>query len=427
MRLRAASFFIAVILATAGSAKAQFVQYTPPGGPEERPEDRKQRLERELEEARFRLGAVRVSPVAGLRDAAYVRNLFDSGGERSDFTVTVAAGVRAYLRTGPKVTWIGTVVPEYVWWREREDARRLNQRYGLRTIGFFNRLTLEASAARDERQGIVSPEVPELVSSRADRIGVDAELKLTGATFLFASAGQGRQDNIVDELDDPRTRSLELLDREEQVLRAGLRWRPVSGLTFGVGAARSDVDFERSLRDSSNSGTGPVLEVVLDRRRVFFQADLVARSLEAETGSRFVDFDGVTGGASASFELGQRVGVTAYGSRAIVYSLSETQPYMDDRRIGISTRIGLAERLSFRVFAETGTHRYVAFLPAAPRRSDDLSAIGGGLRFELPGALQIELSAVRTDFDSNLPGNDRTYTVGGVTATLGSSWLRGNL
>lgn len=426
MCLRAASFFIAAILLIAGSAKAQFAQYTPPGGPEDRPEDRKERLEREIEEARYRLGPVRVDPVLSFRDVVYVRDLFASEGPAtSDVTATAGAGFRAYLRTGRKVTWIGHVVPEYVWWRKQENARRLNQRFGLTSLGFFNRLTLEALAQRDEQQQIVSPEVPRLIHSRGDRAGVDAELKASGALYVFASASRTEVDNLVDEEDDPRVRALGLLDHGESLARLGVRWRPRSGWTVGLGVERSVVDFESQALDNSNSGTAPVLEVVLDRRRFLIQADVAARSLEARQGSRFVPFDGVTGGASVTYEPGQRLGISLYGSRNLVYSLSLNYPYLDDHRLGLALSMGLGRSANFRFFQEIGYDDYVPSLPTLPDQRDDLSAYGGSFRWILPGpgTAYLTLQAVRFEFDSNLPGADRSYTTGGITISLGGDVL----
>ncbi|HEY4590640.1 MAG TPA: hypothetical protein VII86_15545, partial [Thermoanaerobaculia bacterium] len=123
-----------VALSGADRAGAQSIfEYTPPGGPEEKPESRQQELEHQVETARYHLGPVRVAPWATLRDIAYVRSLFTSSGveQPADVTATVGAGFRAYLPNGAKATWIAQVLPEYVWWQKEVERRQLNGRYFL--------------------------------------------------------------------------------------------------------------------------------------------------------------------------------------------------------------------------------------------------------------------------------------------------------
>jgi len=408
-----------LLLTLASSAGAQFTQYTLPGGPEERPGDNKAKLERDVEEARFRLGPLRVAPWFTVQDVAYVRNLFATEGEtESDVTATVGAGLRAYLRTGSKMTWIAQILPEYVWWADQADRRSLNGRYGLETFGYFNRLTFEAAAGRDQRQRILTPEVTEPVSSREDSARLLAEARLTGAFSVLAGTSLRKETSLVEDLDDPRAQSLALLDREERVSRAGLRWRPRKAWLIGLGAERSDVEFEPGALDRSNGGTSPTLEFQVDRRRLFVKADLVARSLEAREGSGFVDYDRVTGNAGLSFASSPRVDYWIYASRSLTYSLSPAYAYLESDRTGASLAVELNRRLTARVFAETGVNDYTVASPAAPARNDDVLSYGGTLQFNLPWSTILRFQALRSEFDSNLPEGDRAYTTAGITFTV---------
>jgi hypothetical protein len=411
--------FLSAFLAADG-AGAQFLKYTPPGGPEEEPESRQERMERELEEARWRVGVVRVAPWAALRDVAYVRNDFATGAvPPNDWTATAGLGFRAYLRNGPKATWRAQVLPEYSWWQKQDERRRLNGRYSLGFHGFFNRLTLEVQAGREQEQRIVTPEVPVLASSRIDGAEVLAELELTGALFAFAAASVNQQESLVDDLDDPRSESLALLDREERVTRLGLRWRPREQWSIGVGAERSQAEFEDDALDRSNSGTAPLAEIRFDGRRLRFQAAAAKRSLEARSGAAFVPYDEVTGNAALSIGTPRRLSATLYGSRGLVYALSSTYAYLDDERLGVALTVGVGRRLTSRFFAETGTNDYTAFDPAAPPRSDDVSSYGAGLSFSLPWNVTFGVQALRSEYDSDLPGGDRSYGTLGTTVTLG--------
>ena len=408
----------------AGSAKGQFLQFTAPGGPDERPETTEERLEREIREARFHLGPVRIAPLVGLRDVAYVRDLFETGGPiRSDVTATAGAGFRAYLRTGRKVTWIAHALPEYVWWKEREDARRLNLSGGIETVWLLNRLTVDVAASRLEQQSIVTPEVPELAATAGDLLRLDAELELTEQLRPFVAARWSRQEGLVEDRNsDPRVRQIELLDRDERVLRAGLHWYPREDWMIGLGAERSEVEFDRAALDSSNEGTSPVLELQIDRPHFYISVDVAARSLTATEGSRFVDFDEITGDVSLNLVPRSRLEAWLYASRELLYSLSADYPYLLDQRTGLSLGMGVGERINFRVFAETGDNEYTAFSPATPARTDDLTAYGGSLRFSLTELLALTFQVTRLELDSNLPGLDRSFTSGGLNLSL-----RGNL
>jgi hypothetical protein len=279
------------------------------------------------------------------------------------------------------------------------------------------------AASRAEQQRIVTPELPELVNSATDLGRLDSELELTPQFRPFISARLIRQKGLVDERqDDPTVERIALLDRDEQVLRAGVHWYPREDWKIGLGVETSKVDFDRPTLDSSNKGTSPLLELLIDRPHFFVQADLVARSLTATEGSRFVDYDRITGNISLSLVPRKRLEAWLYANREVLYSLSPSYPYLQDERVGVSLGTGVGQRVVFRIFAEMGDDEYTAFLPTAPERRDDLTAYGGSIRFVITDLLGLSVQATRLELDSNLPGADRSYTSGGLTLTL-----RGNL
>jgi hypothetical protein len=424
MRWKVRAMSVGILFLMAASAKGQLFQFTPPGGPDGRPETVEDRLEREMRDAPYRLGPIYIAPLVGFRDVAYVRDLFAGSGETasSDLSATAGAGFRAYLRTGRKVTWIAQALPEYVWWRKRDDWRTLNFSGGLETLLLFNRLTVDLAASRLEQQRIVTPEIPELVNAATDLARIDAELRATHQIRPFVSARWSRQEGLVDDREDPLYERVALLDREEQVVRGGVHWYPRSGWKIGLGAERSSVDFNRPVLDSSNEGTAPVLEVEIDRSRIYFNANLAARSLRATEGSRFVDYDGITGAVAFSILPQRRLETSVYANRQLVYSVSVSSPYLEDQRVGLAAETGFGQRVTARIFAETGDHDYVTFSPESPQQKDDLTAYGGSLRFLIVDNLAFILQATRLELDSNLPGADRSYTSGGITVVL-----RGNL
>jgi hypothetical protein len=414
-------------LMLASRAGAQFDQYTTPGGPEGRPIDRKGELAKEVQDARFRLGPLRVAPTAGLKDVAYVKNLVGAagGGQPTDFTATAGAGARAYLPTGPQVTWTAYALPEYVWWQKETARRRLNGLYGAGFNGFWNRLTVLAAAGSDARQQVLTAEVPSLTNARVDHARASVELRLSGPLSTFVSGSVERQKSLTNhsrQAQDPLADLLALLDREERVERAGVRWRPGGGWVVGLGAEHSDVSFSGhgpGAIDRSNSGTAPVLEVTREHGRLFFQADVAQRFLRGKQGSSFVKFDKTTGHATVAFELTRTLEVFVYANRNLVYSVLTNYSYFDDLRHGASLHLKLGRRAAANVFGETGTLGYTAITPGTPRRADDLTAFGAGLSVQLLRRVAANLQGSRTRFTSNLPGAGRSLTTLGLSVTLG--------
>jgi hypothetical protein len=412
-----------VALSGADRAGAQSIfEYTPPGGPEEKPESRQQELEHQVETARYHLGPVRVAPWATLRDIAYVRSLFTSSGveQPADVTATVGAGFRAYLPNGAKATWIAQVLPEYVWWQKEVERRQLNGRYFLGYAGYFNHLTVEVQAGRKQQQQIVTPEVPTPVSSRNDGGELLLELRLSHAFSLFTSAAFNRQNNLVDDLRDPVTGALRLLDRDDRVERLGVRWHPERRWTVGVAGESTESDFvHEGTFDRSNSGTAPYFEVRFQGNRLAFEADAADRSLTARRGADFVPFHGVMGNVAVT--LGgttARNHLTFYANRNLIYSLSPLYPYLTDERLGAALAVTLGERTRGHLFVEGGHNDYTPFSPATPRRREDASSYGGSLTLELRRSLRMGIEGVRSHFASNVPGESRTYSSIGLTISL---------
>ena len=410
-------FFVAM------SAGAQFTQYTTPGGPDGRPVDRKGELAKEVAAARLRLGPVRVAPEVSLKDVQYVKNLLGAGtvgAAPSDVTATASAGFRAYLPTGPDVTWTAYALPEYVWWQKQTELRRINGLYGLGLDSFWNRLTLQLRGGSEAQQQILTAELPRLTSARTDHVNGTAEVTLTGAISAFVTGSLLRQRALGDPLQDPAVALLAELDRDEAVERAGLHWRPGNWLV-GVAAEHSQVTFADRVPGAvnrSNAGTAPVLELSREHGRLFFQADVAQRSLSAIQGSQFVKFDKTTGHITVSYELARNLELFGYVNRNLVYSVEPGYSYFDDLRHGLSLHMKLGHRTRASVFGETGTLGYTTFAADTPNRHDDLTAYGGSIGFQVFRGVVFDLQGSHTRFTSNLPGFGRTLNVLGFTLTL---------
>ena len=180
----AASFLLVVPLA------AQFAQYTAPGGPADALESRREALEKAVDDARWKAGPLRLDPAFGLSDVAYVDS--DRSGDEADLTATATAGLRGYLPVGSRSTLVLFALPEYVWWQDRTEARRLNQRFGAGLFTYFNRLAVGIQASRLENVGYASNELARRVASRGDTLAADVEIPIGSRISLVGGGSFGK-------------------------------------------------------------------------------------------------------------------------------------------------------------------------------------------------------------------------------------------
>lgn len=411
----------ALVTLVAAPAGAQFSQYTTPGGPGDADVSKKGQLENAVSTARWRLGPVRIAPWFGISDVGYVndgrRVEGETRSEQRQLAATGGVGFRAYLPTGPKVTWAVHLLPEYTW-AEDPELRRTNGRYGLGVFAFFNRLTVEATATRTQLFGIATSEVLRRVDTRNDRLSLAAEVEAFGSLHVFARFETSEVSNLTPSIDDPDLARLALLDRDEQVTRAGLRLRSRDNWVLAAGVESSDVVFATALANRSNTGTSPFLEVSRDGHKIDLTLDLVARSLEPKRGSTFDPFDEITGSFSVKLDLG-RIAPHLYFHRNLVYSVEDTSAYLLSDRAGISLKFPLGNRASIATFFEQGQDDYVS-PRAIGLRQDDQTAYGASLQWKLRGTLGLVLGASREDYTSNQPGADRQFDSIRAAVTLGS-------
>jgi hypothetical protein len=409
MRRRLEALLTLAVLFGPAVAWAQFQQYTAPGQLVESRETMQELLERRMKESRWRLGRTFLDPWIGVRDIAYVDNVQGAvqGEQQSDLTASLGIGLRAYRPIGSELTLAAYALPQYVWWRELTDRRRVNGRYGAGLFGNLGRTGLELTAARSEDALFFSRELEVPVNTRLDRGAAQLEIDLVGDLSLFAGA-ELRRVRYLDE-DDPALSNLDLLDRDEEILRAGVRFHLFGALEIGVGAEDSTVDFDAGERDRSNRGTSPVLQVEFRGSGLRLGSSLAWRDLEPEPGSAFVPYEEVTGNFQLEAGVAGRLRPQLYGRRNLVYAIDPQWAYFEDTGFGVGLRASLGSSAGVRLFVEQGTNDYIAFGGALDRR-DEYRARGGELRIRL-GRFSLLVGATRTRYDSDAPQFDRDVTV----------------
>lgn len=377
-------------------AGAQVRQYTPPGGAANEAAGRKEALEQAVEEARWHAGPVRLDPAFWISDLSYV----DNGEEGADADVTARAGLglRAYLPVGSKTTVAAFALPEYVWWKERADERRLNQRFGVGSFTYFNRLSVEVTAERLEDFDYATAEVLQRVTARNERLSVMLELPLLRKMALFAAGSDASFESLAegDALDDFYSD----LNRQDLAYRGGVRYYPTEKFHLGAGVGHSETDFAEEAADRSNSGDFWYAEVGYERPKLGIGLSYQQNELAGEPGSSFGVFDGATGSVRIAWRPRERFGARVYASRALAYSLlvASDTAYVDER-FGAGLNLGIGHRLGLDFFAETGSLAYEAELGGSDR-VDDVDSYGAGLTVELGHRFNLRVGYRRTEISS---------------------------
>ena len=406
------SLAVVATLFAADSAWAQYPQYIFPGNLGLPTATSEQTVLKAMGDAPWHWGAVRVQPWLGLRDVAYIDNVFgvaDDNQSESDLTLTFGAGLKAYVPMGDSVVLAAHIMPEYVWWKDNDQFSDWHYRYGAGIFGFFNRMTLEVKGRATEQQGYVSSETDQLQVT--ERRGADAmiDVDIAGPFSFFVQGGVESLDHGLGDREIAENERLAVLDRDETFLRAGVKYNVGEEFSLGLGWERTEAEFDSAARDRSNTGSGPVLVLRSAGSRVSADAAVGYRDIEPSSGSEFQAFNAVAGTAALHYKPAGNVIYSVYGARNVVYSLFEGSSHFDDQKFGASIEAHLGWRMALRGFYETGENDFEP-LPGAVHRIDDFDAWGADLQVKFGDQTTLVVGVTEMSFDSNLPGFDRDVT-----------------
>ncbi len=406
MQRQAAHLFSNLLLCTvlaltvAGSVPAG-AQYTAPGAPiPTRHNASKSEFQNKIEESPWKVGSMALSPWLGLRDFRFVTPLNSQGaGGNEDLTLTVGAGLRGYLPAGPKAVFAVHALPEYVWWQDQEDKRRLNGRYGVGFFVFFNRMTLELSQRRLDQQSFFSSEIQTLTSSRNDASKFSAELDVAPNVTVFGTA---TRDELSNQEDEDVTFSV--LDRTDESASLGVRFENSQGWRLELSFKDLSADFAQGSRDLSNSGDSQQVSIGLDRPDFAFRLDVAFQDLEADEGSDFGTFDETTGNFAVLWRPSKRLDLLGYTRRSQAYATDRTYSVFLEERQGTRFNFNF-DRVNFGLFGEVGEDDY-ELTAGGPDRIDDVTAYGADLGVRLRD-VSFSVRATRTDYNSVAGAFDR--------------------
>ncbi len=395
------------------AAECQFAQDLSDEEPGVRRDSIRIELRQALRNAHWKLGRAYFSPWLALRDVTTVDNLGARPDElkRGDSSVSIGAGLRGYLPVGRRLTLAGHALPEYIWFAESAGRRRLEGRYGIGLFGGVGPLDLEVSFRHQEASRVFSRELVQRIPARTQRAEVRLLARFNGALGLFGDVSETRRRFVVDP--DSDLPLVEVLDRDELVLRAGFRLFLPRGTTVSAGIEHEDVDFREFLDLRSTEGTSPFVEVRYSGPRVFVDFEAVARERRPQPGLESIAYERVDGRFRCGWKPAVWLRFQIHGSQDLVYSFQSRWAYFEDRVGGFSVRTGLGPRASLRAIFERGRNDYVSFFPEVFERRDDFDSLAGELLFKL-GKTTLFVRGSRTEFESTLPDLGRTVTILGA-------------
>ncbi len=415
---------------------AQVRQYTPPGGAADAGFGRKEALAEAVDEARWHAGPVRLDPAFWISDLAWVDRdesvASDSGSDGSDLTGRVGAGLNAYLPVGSKTTFAAYAMPEYIWWQDRAEERRVNQRFGIGSFTYFNRLAITVTAERLEDFDFATGEVLQRYTTRNENLEVQVEVPILRRLTVFAEGGDRSVRSLVDETEEPLLADFFAgLDRDDLAYRGGVRYYPSEKLRLGAGVGYAESDFAAEALDRSNSGDFWYVEAGYERPKLLVDLLYQENQLTAQDGAEFSDFDSSTGGARIEWMPRETFSARLYGSRQLAYSLlvAEASGYVD-QFIGAGVDIGLGWRLRLNLYGETGSHRYQAGPEAADpsgaaERVDDVESYGADLAIELPLKMNLRVGYQEKTISPPAGSGLRDQKISQILVNLGFGFSQG--
>jgi hypothetical protein len=404
-----AALLLAAALSGAAPVRAQFVQYTAPGSLGDRSVTTQEQLEATMELAPWDLGPLRLGPWLELRDVSWVQDPASEESDDYDLTATASAGLHAYVPFSRKLTLGAYWLPEYVWWDSNEQRSLWNWRYGAGLFGYFNRLTIELRYVDERQQQYLSSEFEELINIGRSGPQAGLDVEFLRRLHLFGRYSLDEWRHREEDLPEGTGVTLVDLDRDEEMVTAGLRYTPSETVSIGAGYQWYATDFIEPERDRSNEGSGPVLELDLNGKRLRVAASVAWLDLApSDASSEFLAFTETSGDFNAAWKPGSRLEFQLYGTRRPSYTLSDPSPYYLTERWGLALVLPLGRLLNARAYWEDGQDLYTEVPGVRAERQDDVSSLGLDFDMPLGRGLSFHLGGSSTDYSSTEPGQHRT-------------------
>jgi Putative beta-barrel porin 2 len=382
-------------------------------------------IEQAMAESRFRLGPVYLSPVIAIRDATYDNNVFGTNeNPRGDFRTTVQAGAGLILPVGKNAFLRAGAFPEYTWYEQLTERRFFGGKYGGSVRVFANRLTLDASGDYSKTDVLFSSEAQTRAIEEIYTFRLGAELRVLNRLFVYGEGDVKRY--RYSEPGAPETvQGVSLTDRTERGFRGEVRYRWSEDVRLAAGYEQIQAEFVQP-QQRDNVIRAVVGTVYYDRGKLLVK---VAGGYSKEKpihDSTIPPFSGFIGSGSVSYTLLRPLDLQAFAERGVTYGVGS--PYYITYRYGAGVVIRTGWRVSMRGFGSLGTDSYSTPV-AVPGgglvdRRDDVKDYGGSLDFLFTSRIQARFAATKSLYNSNVPGNDRSFFRWSVSLLLGGNLLK---
>lgn len=387
-------------------ADAASAQLTADEVPRDRTVPPSEALQQDLQEARLRLGPIRVIPMIKVSEAGYDNNVFSRSADEnpvSDWTVTVGAGGRAILPLGSKFYLKAVVVPEYIWYDKLADRRTWGGAYEASFLALGNRLSAALNGSYDKGSTTLNSEtLATVIQTEKDASG-NLEIGLTRALSFVGGAEFLQKRYSRQGLDPTVTFDAEEFDRTDTAALAGFRLKLTPSLDVTAGAQGTRTEFVENPELRDNQSLALLGGVHIDRPRFFVNVAGGYRKGSPFNGSLFPRYTATVGSYFASWSAVGPVELQAFGHRHPVYSrIVASQLYLESRYGGgVQVRVG--PRVAVRAYADTGTNAYPfrVLSHGSGKRVDDVRSYGGTLSVLLFGRAVARAEGYQTELTPN--------------------------
>jgi hypothetical protein len=383
-------------------------------------------IDQAMAESRFRLGPVYLAPEIAIRDATYDNNIFGtSENPKGDFRTTVLAGAGFILPVGKNVYLRVGAFPEYTWYAQLVERRFFGGNYGGSVRLFANRLTLEASGDYSKADVLFSSEVQARAIQEIGAFRFGAELRILPRLFVYGE-GQLQRFRYSGPGAETATLGTSTTDRASRLVRGEIRYRWNENVRLAAGYEETRAEFVSLPQQYDNVTRAVVGTVYYDREKLFVKLSGGYSEEEPIHASTILPFSGMTGSGSVSYTVLRPLDLQAFAGRNLNYGVSS--PYYVSNRYGGGVVIRTGWRVSMRGFGSLGTDSYSTPVVVPEEglvdRRDDVKEYGGSLDFLFTSRIQARFAGTKSRYNSNVPGNDRSFFRWSVSLLLGGNLLK---
>ena len=381
--------------------------------PQTRISSSEQTIKNEIENARYRLGPVRIFPKLSVADAGYNSNVFGtSEDEVGDWEATATAGARLLLPVGRKVYFQANVLPQYNWYASEKDIRNFGGAYGGTAFAFFNRLSIEASGLYTDFS--VTP-TSETASRSIQRQTSGAGMFAVGITRAVSLLGGGgarrtRYDSL--EGSPIPTASLTEQDRTDSSLFAGVRHSLLGPLVVTLIATNARAEFVNKASQRDNETRSYMANVLVSStQRIFLNTTVGYRQGRSLNGSDLPRFNSPIASAFVSWFPSSFLELQAWGYyRNLSYSLDPNYPLFYESQYGGGPVIRFGPRIRVQLHGSSGRNDYSVASPAEappPQASNRRTSYGGSVSVLFSRVVVLNVGAAADRYRSPVPDQNR--------------------